>query len=298
MVTIDNIKEQYILPTLQETGYTFNIVTDVGDYEKARRYRNTVTNTINGLLMLTQSEIQPLNGGLSAVAYQAMLSFIIPLDDNEVNEYPKVTAFRNALSKAFSQATKIAIMDNNGVAYEGGVVYSLPAVGQRNQKDMVGDSVTYSCTISIAFLQSAINTSDLILWVDNARVPFSNIKMTRTPVLMADLLSTTENAESSTYAESAAFRLEFTVPALKDNAFSAKVLNYIMGNESANAPMSVMVQLYDGLDDEDKPYYKPLFGSVFKPMIFAGCDMSGSGVSNIGYNVSLVPYTDSETMSG
>ena len=296
MITIDNIKDQYILPTLAETGFSFNIVTDVGDYQKNRRNRNTATNIINGLLMLTQSEIQPLSNGLSAIAYQAMITFLIPLDDAEVNEYPSVTAFRNALSSAFSKSAKIAVTDNEGKAYEGGVVYSLPAVGQRNQRDMAGDSVTYTCTISVAFLQGALNISDFALIIDNEHVAFSSIRITRTPVLMADLLSSNQNAGSSTYAESAAFKIEFAVPALNNNTFSANVLNNIFGSKSANAPMQVSLARFDGVDDmEGEPIYEYLYSGQ---MIFAGCEMSGSGVSNVGFNVSLVPYTESEEISG
>ena len=297
MVTIDQIKEQYILPILAETGYNFNIVTDVGDYQTAKRHRNTVTNVINGLLMLTQSEIQPLSSGLSAVAYQAMISFLIPLEDHDAHsEYPKVTEFRNALSAALSKSAKIAIVDANGNAYEGGVVYSLPAVGQRNQRDMAGDSVTYTCTISVSFLQGALNTSDLSLNIDGSPVAFSNIRINRSPVLMADLLSGNQNAGSSTYAESAAFKIEFTAPALGGNSVSNRIINYILGNDSANAPMDVSITRRDGVDDtEGEPIYEYLYEGQ---MIFSGCEMSGSGVSNVGFTVSLVPYTESEEIGG
>lgn len=296
MITIDDIKDQYILPTLAETGYSFNIVTDVGDYKNNWRNRNQATNIINGLIMLTESEIQPLSNGLSAIAYQAMITFLIPLDDPEINEYPSVTEFREALSTAFSRSVKIAVADKDGKIYEGGVAYSLPAVGQRNQRDMAGDSVTYTCTISVSFLQGALNISDYALIIDGGAVAFSSIRITRTPVLMADLLSNRQNAGSSTYAESAAFKIEFTAPALSDNAASENVVNYIFGSKSANAPMQVYFGRLIGADVTDgKPIYEYLYNGQ---MIFAGCDMSGNGVSNIGFNVSLVPYTETEALGG
>ena len=292
MVTIDNVKEQYIMPLLESTGYSFNIVTDVGEFQKAVRIRNTVQATINGLLMLTQSEVQKLSGGAVAIAYQAMIQFLLPIGDTPVdNEFPTVAQFRKALSDAFSNATKISVKDEQDNSYEGGVVYSLPTVGQRNQRDMVGDSVTYTCTVSVAFLQNAINTSDLALYIDGEQVAFSLIRLARMPALTADILSRSDNGESGTYAESAAFNIDFSLPALKNVAYSTAIMSYITGKTSANKPVSVTVTQKVS-DTETVNLIRE------KIMIFGKGEFSGNGVSNVVYTVSLVPYTEPETVGG
>lgn len=315
LITIDDIKNQFIMKVLEETGYTFNIVTDVGDFEKAKRNRNSITAPINGLLMLTSSEVQQLNGGMVAIGYQIMLSFIIPVgdgdyalesnsEDNEINrvnnEFPNVTAFRNKLSAVLSKSQKIAVSDVEGKYYEGGISYSLPAVGQRNQRDVLGDSVTYTCMIGVAFLENAVNTSDIVLLIDNQRVSFSSIRITRTPALTPDILSSAGtaqgNGESTAYAESAMFKIEFAVPALKNVAYSNAIMQYLMGIDSANAPHNVVLQIpkVQNPNAEDTADY----WTIDRQMIFAGGDFGGSGVSNVLCNISLTPYTAPESVGG
>lgn len=293
MVTIDNIKTQYILPLLKSTGYDFHIVTDTGDYETAVRSRNTVSAPINGLLMLTQSEMQKLSGGMAAMAYTAILQFLLPVgDETDVNkEYPTVMEFRKALSIALSNAMKISVTDDEGEVYEGGVIYSLPIAGQRNQRDMAGDSVTYSCTISVSFLANALNTSDYSLQIDGEIVPFTSIRFKRSPALSADILSESEYGESSVYAENAAFSIEFGVPALKDVSNSVAVMKYILGLSDANEAHRVIVTT---------PNMGGAVGVLKRTwtMTFGGCELTGSGVSNTLYSVSLVPYTAPEIVGG
>ena len=309
MITLDNIKTSYILPLLTETGYAYNVVTDVGEFEKAKRYRNSVNAPINCLLMLTGSEVQQLNGGLIAMAYQATLSFLLPVGDGDYsnegtdanaengapynNEFPNVTVFRDKLSKAFSTAQKIAVSDSDGNVYEGGISYALPTVGQRQQRDLVGDSIIYTCTFAVAFLQNAINTSDIILKIDDARVAFSSIRISRTPALTPDILKSAGgvdgNGESTAYAESAMLKVEFSVPALKGVAYSTAILQYILGTASANAVHTVSVSIPIGEDQSE---------TITQQMIFAGGEFSGSGVTNVVYNVSLTPYTAPEELGG
>lgn len=316
MITLDNIKENYIIPLLERTGYAYNVVTDVGEFEKAKRYRNSVNAHINCLLMLTGSEVQQLNSGLIAMAYQATLSFLLPVGDGDYskegtdanaengalynNEFPNVTVFRDKLSKAFSTAQKIAVTDNEGNVYEGGISYALPTVGQRQQRDLVGDSIIYTCSFAVAFLQNAINTSDIKLYLDSERVAFSSIRISRTPALTPDILKSAGgvdgNGESTAYAESAMFKIEFAVPALKGVAYSNAIMQYLMGIDSANAPHNVVLQIpkVQSPNAEDPADY----WTIDRQMIFAGGEFSGSGVTNVVYNVSMTPYTAPEALGG
>lgn len=293
MITIDNVKEQYIMPLLASTGLTYNIVTDVGDFEKNVRSGNTVNNVINGLLLLSESEVQKI-GTLSAIAYTANLSFLLPLED-EVdvnNEFPTVTAFRAALSKAFSVSNTISITDESGVVYVGGISYSLPSVGQRAQRDLVGDSVVYSCSVSVAFLPGARNSTSIRMIIDNEIIQFMAYNPSRTPALSADLLSNSTNGEATTYAESTSFKMEFTIPALQDSNFSKNVSRWIYGKIPANRVFIVTVIELNA---------KGGIGEYMldtKPMIIGGAAENIAGVTNVTYNVSLVPYTFPEILGG
>ena len=149
-------------------------------------------------------------------------------------------------------------------------------------------------------MQNAINTSDILLKIDNERVAFSSIRISRTPALTPDILKSSGvengNGESTAYAESAMFKVEFSVPALKGVAYSTAMLKYILGIDKANAPHLVYLAIpkMDNPNEEEPTDY----WSINQTMIFAGGEFSGSGVTNVVYNVSLTPYTSPEELGG
>lgn len=305
MITIDDIKDQYILPTLAETGYSFNIVTDTGAFQEAIRTRNTVINYVNGLLRLTGVDFQRLNDGRLAAAFEMTIEFIIPIGDRVTIETyqgsnnislscKEVQDFRAALSNVLSNATKITLTryeDDVEKIYTGGVFFNLPVAGQRAVRDLLGDSINYSCSITVAVLEDAVNTTELTLKIDGETIGFTGIKLSRNPALLADVMKESNAGEASVYSESTQFKIDFTIPVLKNVAYSSAVMRYIIGLDNGNIAHSVYLAVPELMPGEG-------ILSRTSQMLFGGCETQGNGVSNLLYTVSLVPYTETEALGG
>lgn len=284
MITLDELKNKYILPKLAETPYDFRIFTDTGDYEKADRIKNRVIPYINGLLSLTQSEVIRI-GDLPAIALVTTLKFIVPCGNmNPDNAYPDLASFRDALSKVFSQNNEISL-ESNGVIYTGGVAYALPASGLRSQRNMVGDSFTFICTISFSFLPGAVNSTAISVSVDGETLNILRFTFARRANLTADLYSRATNTEADAYSDSTVFAIDLDIPVLVPSAFSTLVANHIIGISAANVPHEVVITLGE-------------VATRTISMVLGDCSVSGSGVDNTVYKVSLIPYADQETIGG
>ena len=102
MITLDQLKDTYVMPLLNSTPFKFMIFTDAGNYRHPDRRKNTVTEYINGLFSLSQSEVQRLGGGLTAVALVTNIKLLIPCGDNSDTSYTGelriVQQIRDALS--------------------------------------------------------------------------------------------------------------------------------------------------------------------------------------------------------
>lgn len=291
MITVDDIKNGYLMKILANiTEYNFNIVTDTGEYREPLRQKNVVTSYVNGVFSLQSVDFQQLNDGRVAAGFEFLLKFTLPLDDRTPldgtgKEYKTLIDFRQKLSDKLAGATLVEI-EKDGKTYVGGAMFNLPMPNANAIRQHIGKSIEYSCTIALALLDGGVNTSKLALSIDGVKVPFTGIKITRTPTLSADLMSKSKNDESTVYAESTQFKIEFSMPAVSDNCSSAVML-YILGVDDGNKPHMVKVEVKDKAD-----------WTTEKAMIFGGCEVQGSGMSNLLYSVSLVPYTAPETVGG
>lgn len=286
MITLDQLRDNYIMPLLNGTPFHFMIFTDAGDYQKSDRRKNTVTEYINGLFTLSQSEIQKLGAGLTAVAIVTNLKFLIPCDHDpdHKGELQKVQQIRDALSEAFSQNVKLSVT-SEGKTYVGGVSYSLPAVEARNLQSTIGDNLEYTCTITFAYLENALNASDVKITVDGTEIAYTSFMFTRALTPSADLYARSVNGEALCYAENSKFSIDLEMPTLSDSVLSSDIANHILGNTSVNLPHNVEITLGS-------------LASRAATMMFGECSANGAGVSNVVYRVSLIPYAAAETVGG
>ena len=186
--------------------------------------------------------------------------------------------------RRFPQNLKLSV-ETDGVTYVGGVAYSLPTAGNRDIRQGIGDCISYNCTLTFAYLENALNASDIKVEIDGTDVAYTRFGFTRKPNISADLYALSGTGESRGYAENAAFIIDLEAPALTDSEFSYAVAQHILGITDANTPHSVSVT----------------FGSVaFRTlnMTFGECSADGEGVSNVVYKISLVPYADKEVTGG
>lgn len=286
MITLDQLKDNYITPVLQKTELPFIVFTDAGDWKNASRRKNTVTEYINGLFKLKQSEIQNLGGGVIAYALVTSLSFLVPCGDDPDHrgELQFVKTIRDALSSAFSNNTKLSVTID-GKEYVGGVSYSLPVPDLRALRPFAADSLIYTCSIAFSYLENAVNSSDVTITVDGETIAYTRFSFGRAVSPSADLFAESTNGEATVYAENSTFSIDLESPASSVSAFSAAVLSYIMGVTAVNVPRMVSVKL--GETDIRT-----------MTMILGECSAHGESVSNVVYKIALIPYVAGETMGG
>ena len=288
MITLDQLKENYIMPLLNSTPFKFMIFTDAGNYRPPDRRKNTVTEYINGLFSLSQSEVQRLGGGLTAVALVTNIKILIPCGDNSDTSYTGelriVQQIRDALSEVLSQNVKLSIT-SDGKTYVGGVSYTLPSAELRNLRQGIGDSLEYIFSITFAYLENALNATDVKILIDGAEIAYTSFLLTRRINPSADLYKNSTNGEAKAYAENSTFTIDLEMPALSDSPPSLTILNHILWITSVNTSHTVVLTIGD------------ITTQTFN-MMFGECSASGAGVSNIVYKVSLLPFAAQEVIGG
>lgn len=285
MLTLEKLKEEYIDEVLENSGLPFVVFTDAGDFAKSTRKGNAVTEYINGLLTVSGSSIE-YAGEQEIVGISTELKFLVRVDDdrNTDGTFENLVQFREMLSQAFSSVKPKFNVTEDGKTYTVVAAYNLPETGTRTQRTMLGDSLSYSCTVYFAYLSNAINATDVKITIDEEEVNFLAVGLTRRPSIVANLFSDTVNGESAVYAESAAFLIDLTMPAFV-SAMGGIVANYILGIEEANTPHEVTITYGDGT-------------TITRTMIFGESSGSGQGIENLRYTVSLIPYATEATTGG
>ena len=301
MITIEDIKEQYLKGVLDKTGFEFVVYNDIGQFAQDLRSGNTVKNRLNAILTVTGSELQRISGvnGALAVAISAGLEILIPCDDvaDYNGNYARVNDLRERLNEAFSLVDTVTLVDKDkDENYIGGASFVLPTVGQLAIRQELGSSISYHCGFSIAYLQNGVNSSDVVIEVKESigtytPIPFMNFSISANAAVSADIMARNNMQETSGYAESVGFKIDLTVPLLKGPSGTARFLPYILGTKNINDSMRIRVKI-DNTDLEEKEI------TTERDMIVCGGDVTGAGVTNATMRLTLVPYTTEETVGG
>lgn len=283
MLTLDELKENYVDPILQNTEIPFSVFTDTGDFEKSIRDGNSVTEYVNGIFSVNSSSIENQGTDKEIVSISTELKFIVRVNDdpNADGSFENVTQFREKLSAAFGAIPpRFSVVGEDDKTYAVVASYTLPAAGTREQRSMLGDSFTYSCQIFFAYLRNAINVGDISVTIDGQDVPFLAIGITRRPSVVANLFSNTTNGESNAYAENAALVIDLTIPAFVSPSLNV-CTEYIFGISDANETHDVVVTFGNGSDAK----------TLQRTMIFGESSTGGQGLETVMYTVSLIPYS-------
>ena len=293
-ITINEIREQVIIPALSNTSFSYKVFANTGEYQKAFTSKNYHEGKINTLMEIIDSDIALLGGGINAVAMNIRIMFLIPVDDAATaeNDYSIVERFREELSEAFSTATKVELVLNdddekNQQHFIGAISVGLPIGGQLLQRQGIGASFEYTCYLEIAFLENAINSADVTFYLDedygnDKPIPCTTFSFNRKNTLTANLYSSQANQASKTFAENSTFGVDLTMPAIQMSAskIGEAVNNYLMGLSSANTPYTLYLKIGDKTIEEEV-----IFGEVVT---------NGGGTENVSWQVSFVPYIDAE----
>jgi hypothetical protein len=288
-VTLKDLKEQFIIPALAKTPYRCKVYVDSGAYQKAIQKNNLRQGYINTLLTMTDSTLSVLGGGITATALNVTVSFLLPVNDiPDDGVYNFVEEFRDTIASKFTTVEKIKFTvakgTNEETTYVGAMSTSFPIVGELAQRQSIGKSIVYTCYLEFAFLKNAVNTSDVQFYLDGDEnpIPYTTLKINRKNLLSANLYSSTYSQESKTYAENSTFGIDIAMPAISENAgqTGAAVNGYLNGTVPANMPHKLVIE-----KEGQRTTYTVIFGEVVE---------SGSGIENMSWMVSFVPYIDAE----
>ncbi len=297
MISNNDLKKKIIELLSEVNGYEFALFEDLGLFQESVRQNNSLTSKINCLFSIPESEIEPLSNGLYAYAYSVDLDFLMPIDDRADidGNYPNIQAFKRALALTFQQSLKLEFTGEDGEKYVGGIVYSLPTAGERVYNPIIGDCIAYSANISFAFMANAVNSSDFKIYEGSTEIPYTSLKMSRNPALSVDILKDNKNGVSSAYAENTQFKLDITMPALFGNPFSNACLSYLLGRQDPNESFNIRIKRPVLTTSETENH--PDLTTEIK-MIISGIETHMSGINNVAYIISLIPYTSQETIGG
>lgn len=289
-IKISDIKEQFVIPRLADLPYRFKVFIDTGRYQRSMRQKNTRVSTINALLETTDTDMLLLGGGLRAVAINLTLTFLIPVPDSVINEenaitdYTFVEEFRQGLESVFTTSEKTTLTAN-GKSYVGGVSASFPIAGELLQRQIIGQSIEYSCYLQFSYLANALNSSDVSFYLDDdtVAIPYTTYSIRRESTLSANTYSSVANNEGKTYAENSIFGVDLNVPAIDPTSSTTAqtIFNYLMGVESANTKHTLTI----AYRTENTQTIDVIFGKTID---------GGENVTNVSRQISFVPYISAE----
>ena len=289
-ITLNDIKDQFIMERLRELPYNFRVFVSTGAYQAPTSYNNFRKGKINTLIESTDSDISLLGGGIRAVAMNISMRFLLPVDDTTLDgDYSFVDSFREDLSNAFAQSNRIELTLDDGEKdkhYIGAVSVSFPIGGELLQRQGIGKSFEYTCYLQVAFLENAINSQDIQFYLgwDEHSIPYTTFSISRKNTLSANLYSTSTNGLSQVFAENSTYGIDLAMPAISSSAsVTGAIINeYILCDKetSANKPYKLRIK-HNGKDST----MDVIFGEVVE---------NGAGAENVSWQVSFVPYIEAE----
>lgn len=286
-ITLKELKEQVILPNLAKTSFRYRVLTNTGAYEKAYRSNNLRVGTITALIQTTESEVMILGGGLNAVALNASIRFLVPVNDinDPEGSYPIITKFCEEITEHLTLNGKLEL-EANGKTYIGAVSTSFPVGGELDIRPSLGNSFTFTVYMEFAYVQNALNSSDVEFYLggDSVPIPYTHYSVTRKNTLTGNLYSDSSIGQANTYAESSTFGIDMSLPAMSDNGITAGAIkSFLYGKRIANYPYNLHIK--------NKATNTLIWGGN---VIFGEAVESGQGTENVTWQISLVPYLEAE----
>ena len=289
-ITLKEIKEQIILPALSKTSFRYRVLEDTGKYKKSYRSGNLRVGTITALMKTTESEIMILGGGFNATALNVTIRFLVPVNDKDDTEgnYPIIEQFRAEIIENLTLNGKLTLTLNEGSenakTFVGGISTTFPLGADLDIRQEIGNSFEFVCFMEFAYMQNAINASDVQFYLDGdtTPIPYTQYSLSRKNTLTGNLYSSSTNEQSQTYAENSVFGVDLSMPALSSvsSITGAAVNSFMVGNSSANTPHTLRV-VRDG-------------NTYTETVIFGELVEVGQGAENLSWQLSFVPYLADE----
>lgn len=247
----------------------FKIFSDGGKFERALKTRTAKTRYTNGVLIEGTSSIVPTQG-LTVATQNALLRVVVQLPV-EATQDEVIAAHRAVLDDKLYDPT-VQIIDGFTVS----AVYSLANTGELSIREGIGASIEFTVAIAYSYISNGLNSNNFIVLLDGDNLPFSSLKITKTPVSETDTLSNT-GGRSVVFNTAFARSFDFQIPATTD-AIGKKILNQIIENDLNVAhKLKFIIKVSDVYTKQSE--YTVIFGHT---------DMTVQGINNAGFTVSFV----------
>lgn len=265
---------------LAEDSRVFDIIPEGGEYEGYSRQNNDVTQFIEGVASITDSGITPISG-IEVVTQTLSVTIAVKLDlQRDMTDEDIFLPVRNAIATFASKTYKVPYVENEGKDNE--KTYSLafsatqPYAGELSIRPSIGRSIVYNFSVFYSFVQNGVNSKDIELTFEGEQVPFEELTIVRVPVQDGGAFSGT-GASAKNITTQTALEINFSTPALTDNAISSALADFLLTGEIKAYSVGIKT---------------PYSGIATYLMEFGQTSVTARGTENCGFTTSLVESFD------
>lgn len=248
-------------------GKKFEIFSDTGDYFKAVRAGNTVTEYINGLAQVVQSSITPTQG-LVVATQQVRLEFAfpveeynIPLGTDETVTVKTVEEITEEVRDIYEEAFQTAyteVLTDGGKTFAVTVMTYPMSTGERNQRQIIGDSMTLVAYLDFSMVENGLSSFNCPIKLDGVELPYTSLAIDRTPAAEANAYSNSDGV-AKTRVLSTALSVQVLLPAVDNSAPWTTIKSYLLNlptqADKSPAEQTHTLSICLGDSDTDGPVY-------------------------------------------
>lgn len=262
----------YNTPLANQGNYKFTLLPDGGEYEDGYKTRgvNGVNYQIFGIGSIIDSSITPISG--IQVANQTLdITVAVRLEQSKgVDDSSLFLPVRNTIAEYaanFHTMTHTA----SGKTFSVNYTLSQPSPSSIEIRPEIGRSILYNFQVYYSFIQNGINSTDVVIEIENEKVLAQNITIVKVPVQDASCFSNSAG-KALNITNSTAFEISFNTPAITGSKFMNYLTGYLIFNTEAEYTVNISV-------GDKKSSRIMQFGQV---------TLSAQGIENAGYSVTLV----------
>lgn len=246
-----NYFEEGLNAKLPNDEIQFKIWAEAGEYQKPERDGNVITHYILGNLRSSASanDATDLVMGVNGLSLDFKVPIVPPrtnatqtaaeLQKIKGGQYPFLTYITNALNNYFQKAWADTLYDDSGAKYSVGFQAGLALTGNVELAAKYGQSVDFSVSIEVYFIQDGINSKNVKIYFDGELVPYQALRFGRSPMIESDVYA--GSLVSKNITTSTAFAVDIDFPANNTDLLSQEVINYLL-NADANTVHFVKLQ--------------------------------------------------------
>lgn len=276
MIGLETIREN-IQTTLNanQFGKVFRLYTNDGEFRKAFRDGNDITEYINGICRVSNSSLTPLKS-LSILTMNVEVEFCIRVDNLEKDANGNYIEVLNiqALCENFvnSQNGQTITLTEEGKTYVLAVNTEMPIVGVERLVPPLGKRLPITLQIFYTMVENGVNSSNVSLYIGGEEVPYTDLTIDRVFVNTVAQKATEEVGK--TINEQNSVSISFVAP-LTTTALGKDYTDIILdGGNNVALPVTID--------------YKSLDKKANYTMTFSSLKHTSSGVQNVGVQGTLV----------